>query len=138
VPSNARTEQHARRATRGAPESCAVRINAGDTGFDPSWSLHYPDLAEGRQGAMFTYLNGGRALFSSFYDERTRFDTETDAFSYVGSNNWRIWGTDLSSNTASPVERTDFNGGAFTPIVFDDRLLVMVPGGEEDGYATQL
>jgi hypothetical protein len=123
---------------RGAPAPCVLRIRPEDTGFDPSWSLDYADLAEGRQGAMFAYLNAGRALFSAFYDERTRFDAETDAWSYVGSNNWRIWQADLPSNRAAPVEGIDFNGGAFTPLQLDGRLLVMVPGGEEDGYATQL
>lgn len=32
----------------------------------------------------------------------------------------------------------NFNGGAFTPVQSDDRRSVMVPGGEEEGYATQL
>lgn len=123
---------------RDAPAPCVLRVGAGGTGFDPSWSLDYTALAEGRQGAMFTYLDGNRALFSAFYDERTSFDIETSPWSYVGSNNWRIWQADLATNSAAPVEGIDFNGGAFTPVQFDGRLLVMVPGGEEDGYATQL
>jgi hypothetical protein len=87
---------------------------------------------------MFTYLPGNQALLSAFYDERTSFDATTDPWSYVASLNWRIWSADLGSMTAAPVEGIDFNGGAFTPVSFDDRLFVMVPGGEEERYATPL
>jgi hypothetical protein len=115
-----------------------LRINAGESRFDPSWTLNYADLTEGRKGAMFTYLPGNRALLSAFYDERTSFDATTDPWSYVGSLNWRIWSADLETMTATPIDGIDFNGGAYTPVQFDDRLFVMVPGGEEEGYATQL
>jgi hypothetical protein len=123
---------------RGAPASCVLRINAGENRFDPSWTLNYGDLTDGRRGAMFTYLPGNQALLSAFYEDRTSFDATTDPWSYVGSLNWRIWSADLGSMTAAPVEGIDFNGGAYTPVQFDGRLFVMVPGGEAEGYATQL
>jgi hypothetical protein len=123
---------------RDAPPSCVLRINAGETGFDPDWTLDYSTFTEGRKGAMFTYLDGGRGLISAFYDERTSFDATTDPWSYVGSNNWRIWNVDLAGGTGSPLEGIDYNGGAFTPVQFDGRLFLMVPGGEEVSYATQL
>lgn len=123
---------------RGAPTSCVLRINAGEDGFDPGWTLDYGDLTDGRRGAMFTYLQDNRALLSAFYDERTSFDATTSPWSYVGSLNWRIWSADLDSMTATPVDGIGFNGGAYTPVQFDGRLFVMVPGGEAEGYATQL
>lgn len=123
---------------RGAPASCVLRINAGESRFDPTWTLSYPDVAEQRNGAMFSYLGGNQALFAAFYDERTRFDETTDPWSYVGSNNWRIWSLDLGSMASAPLDGLDFNGGAFTPVQFDGRLFLMVPGGEEQNYATQL
>jgi hypothetical protein len=123
---------------RDAPPSCVLRINAGENGFDPDWTLSYPDVAEQRKGAMFSYLGNDQALFAAFYEERTSFDATTDPWSYVGSNNWRIWNLDMSTMTSSPLEGLDFNGGAFTPVQFDGRLFLMVPGGEEQNYATQL
>jgi hypothetical protein len=87
---------------------------------------------------MFTYLEDRQALASAFYDERTSFDETTDTWSYVGSTNWRIWNLDLEKGTGAPLEGIDFNGGAFTPVKFDDRLFLMVPGGEAESYATQL
>lgn len=121
-----------------APAPCVLRINAGEDRFDPEWVLDYGDVTGGRQGAMFSYLEDGQALISAFYDERTSFDETTDPWSYVGSNNWRIWNMDLESKTGAPLEGVDFNGGAFTPVSFDGRLFLLVPGGEEDDWATQL
>lgn len=123
---------------RGAPQPCALRIKPGEQSFDAEWTLSYPDVTEGRQGAMFTYLGENRALISAFYDERTSFDETTDPWGYVGSNNWRVWSLDLETLSGKPVEGIDYNGGAFTPALFDGRQFIMVPGGDEVGYATQL
>jgi hypothetical protein len=123
---------------RGAPDTCVLRINAGETGFDPEWTLNYQDVTDGRHGAMFTYLSNGQALVSAFHAERTSFDQTTDPWTYVGSNNWRIWDVDLENMTGAPVEGLGFHGGAYTPVEFDGRLILMVPGGDEDDYATQL
>ena len=123
---------------RAAPAPCVLRINAGEDRFDPEWTLDYRDVTGGRQGAMFSYVGDGRALISAFYDERTSFDETTDPWSYVGSNNWRIWTMDLESKAGAPLEGIGFNGGAFTPVTLDGRLFLLVPGGEEDNWATQL
>jgi hypothetical protein len=123
---------------QGKPESCVLRIKPGDDGFDPEWTLQYPDLTDGRRGAMFSYLEDGKALVSAFYEDRTSFDETTDPWGYVGSNNWRVWSVDVDGGTGKPVEGLDYNGGAFTPVSLDGRHFLMVPGGEEDNYATQL
>jgi hypothetical protein len=129
----------ARTIMNDAPESCVLRINAGEKRFDRKWTLNYRDFTDGHYGAMFSYLNDGQALVSAFYDERTSFDEETSPWSYVGSLNWRIWSIDMEDpKKSAPLQGIDFNGGAFTPIKFDDRVFLMVPGGEEEGYATQM
>jgi hypothetical protein len=123
---------------RDAPMPCVLRIKPEESRFDPEWTLDYREVTDGRQGAMFSYLGDGHALISAFYDERTSFDEMTDPWSYVGSNNWRIWSMDLETKTGAPLEGMDFNGGAFTPIQFDGRVFLLVPGGEDDNWATQL
>ena len=108
---------------------------SGDDGWLP---LDYGEVADGRYGAMFSYLHDGQALISVFHDEETSFDAETDPWAYVGSNHWSIWRMDLDTQQGAPIEGIAHNGGAFTPLQFDDRLILMVPGGDEVGYATQL
>lgn len=121
-----------------APSPCVLRVNAGERVFDPAWTFRYADIADGREGAMFTYLDGGRALASVFYEEETSFDETTDPWEYVGSLNWRIWDVDLEAGTGAPLDGIDFNGGAFTPVELDDRLFLMIPGGAEENWATQI
>lgn len=123
---------------RDAPPPCVLRINPGENGFDPDWTLDYGDVAGGRQGAVFTYAGEGQALISVFHDERTSYDDQSDPWDYVGSNNWSIWSLNLQSKSGTRIEDLPFNGGAYTPVQFDGRLILMVPGGAEDNYATQL
>jgi hypothetical protein len=87
---------------------------------------------------MFAYLQDGQGLISVFDDDRTSFEPTTDPWGYVGSNNWRIWNVDINGGSGAPLDGIDYNGGAFTPVQFDGRLFLMVPGGEEVNYATQL
>lgn len=123
---------------RDEPKPCVLRLNPGEDRLDPEWTLDYSEVAGGRQGAMFSYLGENQAIFSAFYDENTEFDAETDPWAYVGSNNWKVWNLDLETMTGKAVSGIDYNGGAFTPALFDGRQFIMVPGGEEDSYATQL
>jgi hypothetical protein len=123
---------------RDAPAPCVLRLNAGEQRFDPEWTLDYSRVTDGHQGAMFTYLEDGQALVSGFYDERTSFDETTTTWSYAGSLNWRVFQVDLENGTGSPLEGLDFNGGAFTPARFDDSLFLMVPGGAEQNYESQV
>jgi hypothetical protein len=113
-------------------------LHAGEQRFDPEWTLDYSTVTDGHQGAMFTYLKDGQALVSGFYDENTSFDETTSTWSYAGSLNWRVFTVDLESGTGSPLEGLGFNGGAFTPARFDDRLFLMVPGGEEQNWESQV
>jgi hypothetical protein len=123
---------------RDAPSPCVQRIKPGEKRFDAAWVLDYADVTEGREGAMFTYLPGGQALVAAFYEERTEFDAKTDPWAYVGSLNWKIWQLDMGTMQGAPLAGLDFNGGAFTPVQFDDRLLLMVPGGADESWATQV
>lgn len=123
---------------RGAPDPCVLRINAGEDGFDPDWTFEYQDVTEGRHGAMFTYLGDGQALVSAFYEDRTSFDDETNPWDYVGSMNWRVWNVDLTTLESSPLEGLDYNAGAFTPAVLGGRQYLLVPGGAEENWATQM
>lgn len=123
---------------RGAPAPCVLRLNAGERRFDPEWTLDYSTVTDGHQGAMFTYVKDGQALVSAFYDENTSFDAGTSTWTYTGSLNWRIFNVDLEQGTGAPLEGLDFNGGAFTPARFDDRMYLMVPGGEEQNWKSQV
>jgi hypothetical protein len=121
---------------RGAPRSCVLRLPAGSDRYDPQWTLSYADLAAGREGAMFSYVGGGKALVSIFNHEMTSFDATTDPWEYAGTPVWQIWNVDLATRAAAPLPGIPLNAGAFTPVRLDGRMFAMVPG--EDWKATQL
>jgi hypothetical protein len=121
-----------------APSPCVLRIKPGENRFDPDWLLDYREVTGGREGAMFSYLGDGQALISVFYDERTSFDEETDPWDYVGSPNWRVWSIDVDNRSGAPLDGLGFNGGAFTPLRFEDGLFILVPGGAPVNWATQV
>jgi hypothetical protein len=120
---------------RGAPRSCVLRLGTGADRYDPQWTLAYADLAEGREGAMFSYVGGGKGLVSVFHHEMTTFDATTDPWEYAGTPIWQIWNVDLDQRKAAPVEGIPLNAGAFTPVRLDGRMFALVPGA--DWKATQ-
>lgn len=122
---------------RDGADPCVLRVNVGEDEFDADWTLDYGSFAGGRQGGMFSYLGNQQALVSIFYDENTSFTPETDPWSYVGSLNWKIWNVDMTTNVGAPLEGIDYNGGAYTPLRTANGLVLLVPGGDAEGYRTK-
>ena len=120
----------------GAPKHCVLRIQPDSDRFDPEWSFTYADVADGREGAMFTYLADGKGLASIFHDENIEHDETTDPWDYAGSPNWELWNVDIEARTGSPVSGVPLNTGAFTPVQVDERAFVMIP--DEGWENTQL
>lgn len=110
------------------PSRCVLKLAADAERFDADWTLRYADFADGREGAIFSYAGDGQALASIFYDEMAPVDDDAMPFDYIGQPYWRVWTTDLEGNNAAPVEGIDWSAGAFTPVRFDGRTLLMVPG----------
>src|SRR5690606_20513778 len=49
--------------TSDYPDGCALRIQAGEDGFDDNWQLNYAeDVTDGREAATLRYIGDGKAL----------------------------------------------------------------------------
>lgn len=112
---------------QGAPKSCALRMNAGSDVLDPSWSLNYADLTEGREAAELSYLGDGKGLLLVYHDERATIDPASDPFELALATNWRIWSVDLEQRTALPIEGIDWLAGGYSPVKLDGRSFVLAP-----------
>ena len=112
---------------KGAPESCSLRVLAGQTSFDPTWQLRYADFAEGRQGAVLRYLGNGQALADIFHAERTAITDATDPSELGESSNWRLWTVDVGAGTGAPIEGLDFKPGGYDVVRVGGRSFVLMP-----------
>lgn len=115
---------------KGAPQSCSLRVLAGETTFDPAWELRYADFAGGREGAVLRYLGDGQGLADIFHDERTTITSDTDPSELGESSNWRLWTVDLHAGTGAPIEEFDFKPGGYNDVQVGGRTLLLMPSAD--------
>jgi hypothetical protein len=111
----------------GEPTSCAVKIPAGSEVIDPSWTVNWPELTEGRHGAALRYQGDGYGLVSIFHHERVQFDSASDAFALIGTENWQTWRVDLAARSARPLEGIAANSGAIYAEPIGSSVFALVP-----------
>ncbi len=117
--------------TSDYPSSCALRIKAGEDGFDPAWQLNFADdLTGGREAGIMRYLGNGKALVDVFYDERASVTAQTDPQELSNTPNWRLWSIDLNDLTGGPVEGLGFKAGGYQDVQLDGRTFLLVPNGD--------
>ena len=76
------------------PKNCILRVLPDADSYDPDWKLDFSELADGREGGMFTYVGDGQGLMSIFHDEDVPHDDETDPWDFASNPNWEIWNVD--------------------------------------------
>lgn len=113
-----------------APTSCAVKIPAGSEQIDPTWTVAWPEVTDGRHGAALRYQGDGHGLVSIFHDERVEYDSTSDAFELIGAENWQTWRFDLSSRSAVPLAGIAANSGAIYVEPIGDVVYALVPTEE--------
>jgi hypothetical protein len=119
-----------------AQKNCVLRIQPGADEFDADWRLDFSEIADGREGGMFTYLADGKGLASIFHDEDAPHDETTDPWEYAGSTHWEIWNVDVNARTGAPLKDIPYSSGAYTPVTIDGRVFLMIP--DSDWATTQL
>jgi hypothetical protein len=122
---------------KGAPKSCALTLKAGSDRFDDTWQLSFADLTGGREGAAFNYLADGKGFITVFYDENVTIDDETDLNELAQSANWKLWSVDLASETAAPLEGSDWLAGGYATVQEDNRTFVLIPSEDYAATAAQ-
>ncbi len=115
---------------RNFPHSCALRIPAGQDGFDPTYKLDFATQFQGHEGAMMTYLGNGQALVDLFHQERATYNANTDPQMLANTKNWRVWKIDLATGTGAPLEGVDFTGAGYSLAQVDRRSFLLTPDDE--------
>lgn len=113
------------------PTTCVVKLAAGSD--EPEVLFDVTSVTDGREGGVFRYIGGGKALLSVLHAERS---TSEDVGEVANGPNWRFWLYDFASGTAEPVESIDYNAGAAYAAELEGKPYMMVPAG--DYTSTQL
>ncbi len=111
----------------GKRKACSVRILPGQDDVDPSWSLEFASVTEGREGAALYAIGGGKAVFSVFYDELAETGGDIDMSTYADGAYWRFWLLDLEDLAAAPVDGIDFFAGGFGASRVNGETFVLLP-----------
>ena len=115
---------------RGAPKSCALRLNIETERFDDDFRFVFSDHAGGREGAALNYLGDGKGVFAAFHDEDIEIDANTDLNELALSDNWRLWEATLDGQAAAPLSGIDKLAGGYAIVHVDGRTFLMVPTAE--------
>jgi hypothetical protein len=111
-------------------QACAVRILAGSDTLDPSWSLKFADVTEGREASALRWLGDGQALLTVFHDERAEIGPDVDRFALTDSANWRLWMVDLDSRSAAPLETLGWHAPGLYGVQLRDQTFLFVPSSD--------
>jgi hypothetical protein len=115
---------------KGAPQSCSLRVLAGQMTFDPTWQLRYADFAQGREGAVLRYLGSGQGLADIFHAERTAITDVTDPSELGESSNWRLWSVDIQAGTGAPIGGLDYKPGGYNDVRVGGRSFILMPSAD--------
>jgi hypothetical protein len=117
-----------------APPPCAVRIAAGATAIDESWTRDLTALTGGRPVMNLQYAGDGTFVAAVFDESRAELPVDDDD---VYGANWEVRRFDLAAGTSTPVTGIEWNDGGYTVYRFDGTTYILVTiadGGETLGY----
>jgi hypothetical protein len=113
-----------------APESCAVRVNAGETAIADGWPRSFAELTGGRPTGELSYLKDGFGILRVYHNERATIGPATEATELVVADNWRLWLVDLEAWTAEPIEGLDWLAGGTHLSTVDGRAFLFASSSD--------
>ena len=112
----------------GTASACAVRIADGESELDPSWSLRFADVTEGREASSLRFLGDGKALITVHHPERLAADP--DASAIADGADYKLWTLDLESRVATPLETFGFHAFGTYGVRVDGATLLFLPNAD--------
>jgi len=106
---------HALQRPQGYPSPCILRIQAGETRFDPEFHVAIPDLTDGHSGGNLVMGVDGHAYVLALHTELldAAIGPETDLFAPWESTAWRWWRVDTGFATPGVLlEEAPIRSGA--------------------------
>lgn len=114
--------------------ACAVRIADGETTLDPSFSLTFADVTDGREASSLRYIGDGKALITVHHHERLGADP--DVSTIADAANYKLWTLDLETKVATPLETFGFHAFGTYGARVDGATLLFLPSADWTSTAT--
>ncbi|PTL84461.1 MxcI [Vitiosangium sp. GDMCC 1.1324] len=114
----------------GAPDTCAVRVKAGELAVDESWTHRLSEIVGGRQIAGFRYLSNQVGIVAVLHDEQMNIDENTTPSAITSGSNWRLWRVNLETGTGAPIEGLGGIAGGYYAFVLDGRTFLLLPSAD--------
>lgn len=111
-----------------APRNCMIRINAGQTTPDASFTFDIASVTGGLEGSNFFYVGNNVGFFNVFDPKADPTATTVDAIRI--SSKYHLWTYNLTTRTAAITQGIDFAGGQYTSFRIDNRVFLAMPAGD--------
>lgn len=112
----------------GTASACAVRILDGERTLDPSFSLTFTDVTDGREASSLRYIGDGRALITVHHAER--LGPEPDVATIADGADYKLWTLDLATRAAMPLETFGFHAFGTYGARIDGATLLFLPSAD--------
>ncbi|MEM9461061.1 MAG: hypothetical protein AAGF11_43255 [Myxococcota bacterium] len=113
-----------------AGPTCVLRIEPGQTQFDPSYQLSLPEVLGGRDARALVYWKDGLAYVSVKHDEDLTFEFWDDPVDFGNQRAGHWWELNLTTQQARPLDLPAHGLLSSSGQVVDDRLLLQNPSGQ--------
>lgn len=118
----------------GGASACAVRIQKGASTIDPSFSLTFADVTEGREASSLRYLGNGKALITVHHHERLA--PGADYSTIADGANYKLWTLDLTTKVATPLETFGFHAFGTYGARVEGETLLFLPAADWTSTST--
>ncbi|WP_426754640.1 MxcI [Myxococcus sp. Y35] len=110
-----------------APDTCAVRIKAGELAIDEEWTRSLASMVGGRQTAAFRYIGDGVGVVAAFHDDSPGLSAEPTAADVTNGTHWKLWQVNLETGEGAPIEGLDWIAGGYYAFSIEGRTFLLLP-----------
>ncbi|MFP2958010.1 MxcI [Myxococcus sp. 1LA] len=110
-----------------APETCAVRINAGTRAIDADWTRSLASMVGGRQTAAFRYLGNNLGVVAAFHDDSPSLSETPTASDVTNGMHWKLWQVNVETGEGAPIEGLDWIAGGYYAFTIEGRTFLLLP-----------
>ncbi len=109
---------------------CAVKINAGETTLNESWTKNLSQWADGSPVAALRIIDGSTAVAAVLDESRVETGADADPSQITYAANWKLHRIDLEEGTTEEIPGIGYIAGGYYAFELDGRLFATLPSSD--------